>query len=59
MVPIPGGDIDLEFHSDIRLTSTIENKLIEYVALYPRDTGMDSTMVGTIGDPTGTFDAVK
>jgi hypothetical protein len=38
MVPVPEGDIELEFHGDIRLTSTIEDRLIEYVARFSHGT---------------------
>ncbi len=34
MTPIPQGDIDLEFHGDLRLTSTVEDQWIEYAARF-------------------------
>jgi hypothetical protein len=34
MTRIPEGDIDLEFHGDIRLTSTGEDHIAEYVARF-------------------------
>jgi hypothetical protein len=34
----PTGDIDTEFHGDIRLTSTIENRFIEYAAPFTHGT---------------------
>jgi hypothetical protein len=34
MTRIPEGDIDLEFHGDIRLTSTREDDIVEYVARF-------------------------
>jgi hypothetical protein len=38
LVRVPEGDVDLEFHGDIRLTSTIESKLVEYAARFTHGT---------------------
>jgi len=38
MTRIPAGDIDLEFHGDIRLTSTMEDQFAEYVARFTHGT---------------------
>lgn len=35
---LPTGDVDTEFHGDIRLTSTSENQLLEYVARFTHGT---------------------
>jgi hypothetical protein len=34
MTRIPAGDIDTEFHGDIRLTDVVEGLLVEYVARF-------------------------
>ncbi len=35
---VPEGDVDLQFHGDIRRTSTAESKLIEYAARFTHGT---------------------
>jgi hypothetical protein len=38
MVRIPGGDVDLEFHGDVRLSALVDDKLVEYVARFTHGT---------------------
>jgi hypothetical protein len=38
MARVPEGDVDLEFHGDIRLTGMIDSKLIEYGARFTHGT---------------------